>query len=90
LIPGTGTAGLPWSGKDDQGRLVIEFLRRKASSNPGITYLVETGADPRSLGNLSLASAVITSIDPTWERVRIVDPTLASIRFGRVRVITSF
>ncbi|MCU0794511.1 MAG: putative Ig domain-containing protein [Akkermansiaceae bacterium] len=86
LIPGTGTSGLPWSGKDAQGRLVIEFVRRKASSNPGITYSVETGTSLGALNPLSLTGATITSINATWERVRITDPTPTPTRFGRVRV----
>jgi hypothetical protein len=86
LSPGTGNQGLPWMGKDPQGRLVIEFVRRKASGNPGIVYVVETGEDLSALTPLSLANAAITSVDTSWERVRVVDPVATAKRFGRLRI----
>ena len=86
LTPGTGNHGLPWMGKDPQGRLVIEFVRRKASGKPGIGYVVETGEDLTALAPLSLANAAITSVDTSWERVRVVDPVVTAKRFGRLRI----
>ncbi|HEX8679463.1 MAG TPA: choice-of-anchor Q domain-containing protein, partial [Chthoniobacterales bacterium] len=81
-----GTAGLPRVGYDGQGRLVLELVRRKASTNPGISYTVETTGDLLSWTPLSLTNATVTSIDGVWERVSVIDPTVAAKRFGRVRV----
>jgi hypothetical protein len=85
LQPG-GSAGLPWITRDEQGRLVIEFVRRKTATNPGITYVVETSGDLFTWSTLELMDATIASIDNVWERVTIVDPTIGAKRFGRVRV----
>jgi hypothetical protein len=82
-----GTAGLPRISHDGQGRLVVEFVRRKASGNPGIAYMVETGSDLVTWSTLSLTNATVTSIDNVWERVSVTDPTVAAKRFGRVRVL---
>ncbi|HEX8680292.1 MAG TPA: chitobiase/beta-hexosaminidase C-terminal domain-containing protein, partial [Chthoniobacterales bacterium] len=82
-----GTAGLPRVGYDGQGRLVIEFVRRKASTDPGIAYVVETGPDLMTWTTLSLTNATVTSIDNVWERVSVTDSTVAAKRFGRVRVL---
>jgi len=87
LAPG-GTAGLPRSYRDAEGRLVIEFVRRKAATNPGINYIVETGVSPAALSTLNLGGATVVSIDLSWERVTIADPSITDQRFGRVRVVT--
>lgn len=77
---------LPVASRDSQGRLVLEFLRRKASTFPGITYSVETGAGPDGLTEMGLAGAVVSSVDATWERVTVTDVVAGPNRFGRVRV----
>ncbi|HEV3410352.1 MAG TPA: hypothetical protein VG095_08660, partial [Chthoniobacterales bacterium] len=64
------------------------FVRRKASSNPGITYMVETGDNLTILQPLDLSGATIVSIDAKWERVTVTDPAVTAKRFGRVRVET--
>lgn len=87
VLPENGTAGLPYITRDAQGRLFVEFVRRKAATNPGITYIVETGDDLTALLSLDLSGATVVSIDGTWERVSVTDPTVTSKRFGRVRVI---
>ena len=87
-LPENGTAGLPFIAVDAQGRLVIEFVRRKAATGPGIAYLVETGVDLTNLQPLNLSGATIVSIDATWERVTVTDPVITSKRFSRVRVLT--
>ncbi|MBS0658742.1 MAG: hypothetical protein JSR82_10920 [Verrucomicrobia bacterium] len=87
ILPEGGSAGLPFITRDEQGRLFVEFVRRKAATNPGIAYLVETSADLGSWSALDLGAANVTSIDATWERVTVVDPTLTPKRFGRVRVL---
>jgi CSLREA domain-containing protein len=86
IVPENGTAGLPFYGIDGQGRLVIEFVRRKASSDPGITYTVETTANLQSWNAVSLSGAIVESIDDAWERVIVTDPAVTPRRFGRVRV----
>jgi hypothetical protein len=77
---------LPAIVRDAQGRLVIEFVRRKASTNPGITYIVETGGSLPDWSPLDLSTASVTSIDSVWERVAVTDPTVSANRFGCVRV----
>jgi hypothetical protein len=89
ILPTGGTAGLPAISINNAKQLLITFLRRKTSSNAGITLIVETGPDLAALAPLSLASATIVSIDAVWERVTIIDPTAGTRRFARVRVTVS-
>jgi CSLREA domain-containing protein len=86
ILPENGAAGLPFITRDAQGRLFIEFVRRKAATNPGVGYIVETGEDLSALQPLDLAMASVVSIDSIWERVSVVDPTVTPRRFGRLRV----
>jgi hypothetical protein len=86
VLPENGTAGLPSFGIDDQGRLVCEFVRRKATTNPGIAYIVETGPDLTNLRPLDLTGALVESINAVWERVTVTDPAITPKRFGRVRI----
>jgi hypothetical protein len=88
ILPENGAAGLPFIDIDEQGRLLIEFVRRKAVGNPGITYSVETGEDLNALTHLDLSNATIGPIDVNWERVTVIDPAITVKRFGRVRVQT--
>jgi hypothetical protein len=85
LAPG-GAAGLPRIGRDGTGRLTVTFLRRKAATQPGITYTVETGDQLGALQPLELAGAVVESVDALWERVTVTDPATTDRRFGRVKV----
>ena len=85
LTPGA-TTGLPAITVNATPQLVIQFLRRKATTNPGITYQVETGDHPGNLDPIDLSGATIQSIDATWERVTITDPASGPRRFGRVSV----
>ncbi len=70
-IISTGNSGLPaiWVDPSTK-RMCAEFVRRKANSNPGITYLVEycetLGGTWRSITD----TATATDIDIVWERVR--------------------
>jgi hypothetical protein len=86
VLPENGTAGLPGFGIDDQGRLVCEFVRRKATTNPGIAYIVETGPDLTNLRPLDLSAASVESINAVWERVTVTDAAITPKRFGRVRL----
>ena len=84
LTASTGTIGLPLITRVG-GLLRIEFLRRKATTNSGLTYepqFSDTLVDPWSPPT---ATPTIIDIDSTWERVIIEDdqPT-ATKRFARV------
>ncbi len=86
----TGNAGLPAVAVDESGRLIVLYLRRKAASQPGITYAVEFSstltADSWAV-NVSATEAA-TSIDDTWERVLVTDSAaMTGARFVRVRVV---
>jgi hypothetical protein len=86
FLPPGGTAGLPAITMDAQQRLVFQFVRRKAATNPGIGYVVETSPNLSSWAALDLSGASVESIDGTWERITITDPTAGAMRFGRVGV----
>lgn len=80
--------GLPavWR-EPSTGRLQVEFVRRRAASNPGIAYQVEFTGDLESwTATATLLETVI--LDQTWERVRFEDATGGTRRLGRVRVIS--
>jgi hypothetical protein len=84
------TSGFPAIWLDvARNRLCIEFVRRKPSMNPGITYAVQFASD---LSNWQSTSGILVetaSIDSLWERVRYEDSVTAqpnSARFGRVVV----
>lgn len=88
LVAGMGgLAGLPVVTRSANGRLRVEFIRRKASGNPGITYRAEFSSDLAGWVNL-IGLAVVTSIDETWERLVVEDvpPAGARRRFARVSV----
>ena len=87
LAPG-GDSGLPRIFRDGNGRLVVEFVRRKAATNPGINYQVQTGEDPSNLQPLDLTGATFAYLDTTWERVTVTDPAVTAKRFGRLSIST--
>lgn len=70
-LPENGTAGLPFIYRDAQQRIVIEFIRRKAATNPGISYVVEISGDLAQWDALDLGNATAVSIDNVWERVTV-------------------
>jgi hypothetical protein len=88
ILSPNGTAGLPLITRDQQGHLVIQFLRRKASTNPGVSYIVHTTSNlslPLTAWDApDLSAATVVSIDGTWERVTLIDPTIGTQRFGEV------
>jgi hypothetical protein len=88
LAPG-GSAGLPLVGVDGTGQLQITYIRRKAATNPGITYSAEW-SDTLAVGSWATnpsASESVTSIDATFERVTLTDPTVSpGRRFARIRI----
>ena len=87
-----GTYGLPIINLIPSGTksvLQIEYIRRKASTNPQISYFPEFTSSITS-GEWEVQTAeIVTSIDADWERVVVTDSTDSLIenqRFGRVRV----
>jgi hypothetical protein len=101
-VPGTpvlttviGTSGLPRItpiGSGPTQRLRLEYVRMKASFNPGITYVPQfssnlQGGAPGGWTNAS-STETVESIDTQWERVVIEDTAGTGLpnRFGRVRV----
>ncbi len=92
LEPGNGTFGLPLvrlvlSGENSV--LQIEYIRRKAETNPQISYFPEFASSLVGAEWTVQTAEIVTSIDADWERVVVTDSTDSSIenqRFGRVRV----
>ena len=87
VLPPNGTSGIPSITVTSGPRLSLQFVRRKASTNPGLGYIVETSGDLLNWNALELNNAVVQSIDATWERVTITDTNSTSMRFGRVKVV---
>jgi len=88
VLTPSGSAGLPFSSIEaGTGKLQLTFIRRKAASSPGITYMVEFSDDLTTWTTNPSATASATSIDSTFERVTLTD-SLASPtkRFVRVRL----
>ncbi len=87
LTPG-GTRGIPIFFQDASHHWFYQFIRRKASTNPGIAYWVESSADlPAGFSLQDLSAATVESIDATWERVSLpVDPTAAFVRAFRINL----
>jgi hypothetical protein len=88
LAPGE-TSGYPRIYLDPASdRLSVEFVRRKASTNPGISYQVEFSANLLSWTTNAIPIST-TSIDGIWERVCVEDTLStgqAEARFCRVAV----
>lgn len=84
----SGTAGLPRLGIAS-GKLSITYIRRKASTTPGITYAVEfsNSLAVHSWATNPLATESTTSIDTNFERVTVTDNAVHEERFARVRVV---
>lgn len=86
-VGAAGTAGLP-GGALVGGKLRIEFVRRKAATNPGITYMPQFCSSFGIWEDFTGAPVSVTSIDPTWERVVVDDPAAGTgRRFGRVKLV---
>ena len=90
VLAAGGSAGLPFvslGSGGDAGKLQLTFIRRKASSSPGITYAVEFSNDLASWATNSSATESPTSIDATFERVTVTDSSATPTkRFARVKV----
>jgi hypothetical protein len=90
MTASTGFCGLPLvkleniSGSE---HLTIEFVRRTAGSGSGLTCTAQFSSDAEDW--LAVGTAVVTAINPRWERVKVVDPETTSSetrRFARVKV----
>jgi hypothetical protein len=84
-----GTVGLPGGDMVD-GVLCIEFLRRKAGTHPGITYIPQFSSDLDFRDDFTGAESVsqLSPESSTWERVRVADPAPGpGQRFGRLKVV---
>ena len=80
--------GLPGTTLIAGNKLRIEFIRRKSTTNPGITYTPQFCSNPSTWTDATIINTV--SIDTTWERVVVDDPApTGARRFGRVAVIQS-
>ncbi|MDB6004807.1 MAG: hypothetical protein JWR15_1794 [Prosthecobacter sp.] len=88
--PGTGDRGLPTTGVDPgTKRLRVEFIRRKSSSAPGVSYQVEFSSDLSGFAPGGSAVQVV-SIDANLERVVWEDDVSlneAGRRFARVKIV---
>ena len=88
ILTANGSAGLPLVDADGTGKLRVTFIRRKSTSNSGISYVVEF-SDTLANGTWAVnasATTTVTSIDTTFERVVVTDSNTSTKRFVRVRV----
>ena len=90
LVAGSSVAGLPIVRRVagvGGPRLELEYIRRKAASGSGLTYIAEFGDVPGAWQTAAGVPAV-TSLDVNWERVIVQDTAGIGLaqRFGRVRV----
>lgn len=86
IVGAGGTIGLP-GGAIVGGKLRIEFLRRKSSTNPGITYTPQFSANIGGWDDFTGSPVSVSPVDSTWERVVVDDPLPGSAkRFARVKV----
>jgi ELWxxDGT repeat protein len=94
LASGTGTAGLPrvqtTTGPGGVTGLSVQYVRLKASTNPGIIYLPEFSSNLSAFWSAASGLESVESIDSNWERVTIQDNSTGQrARFGRVKVSTT-
>lgn len=88
--PGSGTKGLPTTDVNPATRrLRVEFIRRRASSDPGVTYTVEFASDLNSFAPAGSVIQVIPLNDllerVVWEDGVSLDE--APVRFSRIKVV---
>ena len=95
LTSGTGTTGLPLIRRTGQPLVFsIQYLRRKASANSGLTYTPQFSSSLTESGPGGWVTAIgtetVQSIDAEWERVTIEEDVSGQPkRFGRVKVSSS-
>ena len=85
-MPPNGTAGLPLIARQGN-QLRAEFIRRKASTLPGITYTLVTSSSLTGWFPVT-TTPTVTSIDATWERAVYLIPLdpAATRLFAQVQV----
>lgn len=82
----SGTAGLPRTDIDAQGKMVFKFVRRKAATNPEVVYDVKASDNLTTWFPYS-GTPTVESLDSVWERVSYtVDPGLSPHSFLRLQV----
>lgn len=90
--PGTGNRGLPTTTVNPATqRLRVEFVRRTASSTPGVSYQVEFCSDLSSFAPAG-SQVQVSAIDANFERVIWEDAVSLNdvpARFARVRLVES-
>jgi hypothetical protein len=91
-LAATGTSGLPRPGTATVGteqRLTLEYVRRTAASNSGLTYTAEFNNTFNATTNWTVGgSETVTPIDATWERVKVTDQqTTSPTRSARLRIV---
>ncbi len=91
MVANTGLRGLPIVRVETVGgadHLTLDYVRRTSGSGAGLTYTPEFASD---LGTwAAVGTESVTTINPRWERVKIVDSVTMSAggrRFGRVKVV---
>ena len=91
LIADSGDTGLPLVRFiDDPGGpfFSIQYLRRKATTNPGLIYTPQVSSELLSWQDLA-GPEILQSIGAEWERVTVQEPATGQpIRFGRVQVVS--
>lgn len=87
VVGALGSAGLPRISVDGTGKLQITYIRRKSSSNSGITYTPQFGSSLSDFATNPSAVESPVSIDSVFERVTVTDSVLPpGKRFARVRI----
>jgi M6 family metalloprotease-like protein len=86
IVGQNAPAGLP-GGARVGGKLRLEFLRRKASTSPGVTYTPQFSSGVGSWVDFT-GTLTGTAVDSAWERVVVDDPSPGTgKRFGRLKVV---
>ncbi|MES2658670.1 MAG: hypothetical protein V4689_08625 [Verrucomicrobiota bacterium] len=90
MTPVTGLSGLPVVRLENisgANHVTIEFVRRTAGSGAGLTYTPQFSSDLDDWQ--TIGSETVVSINPRWDRVKVVDPetTTSEVkRFARLKV----
>jgi hypothetical protein len=84
-LPG-GNAGLPYIAVGDDGRMVVQFVRRRNADNV-VNYEVQFSSDLNTGWQKAADAGQVETLDATWERVTVRDTANSpNRRFGRVKV----
>lgn len=87
---GPASGGLPrlWQTQaDDSRRMGLRFPRRKATTEPGIRYVLEESGDLKAWTEVPTPGETLFATDDEWEDVALHVPVLSKgARFLRVRI----